>query len=184
MWSCSSGPDMRGSLSCEHTMLFSFGAQEGEPVPDEGVGIADHVAPQRRSADEILVYVGEGFHRERAAIVEVPEAEEDPVPVEVGHPRRAAVGLGEVDVTEPGSSSGISTKSRPAPAAPEITRSAPSRVHSAAQIKAWAPKAGPPSFESAITSPAVRGSGLDVGKLGPVDDTFRVVRERASLQAD
>src|SRR5215204_3667421 len=54
---------------------------------------------------------------------------------------------------EPGSRSGISTKSRPAPAAPEITRSAPSGVHSSAQIKAWAPKAGPPYFESAAISP-------------------------------
>src|SRR5215204_2137037 len=49
--------------------------------------------------------------------------------------------------------SGSPTTSRPTPAAPEITRSAPSGVHSSAQIKAWAPKAGPPSFESAIISP-------------------------------
>src|ERR687889_1003027 len=83
---------------------------------------------------------------------------------------------------EPGSRSGISTKSSPAPAAPEITRSAPSRVHSAAQIKAWAPKAGPPSPESAIIP--VRGSHLDVRELGLVDDAFGVVRERTGLQAD
>src|SRR5215208_3251838 len=83
---------------------------------------------------------------------------------------------------EPGSRSGISTKSSPAPAAPEITRSAPSRVHSAAQIKAWAPKAGSPSPESAIIP--VRGSDLDVRELGLVDDAFGVVRERAGLQAD
>src|SRR5215211_6939809 len=103
MWSCSSEPGMRRSPSYEHAVLLSLGAQEGESVPDEGVGISDHVAPQRRGAHEVLVYVGEGFHHECATIVDVLEAAEDRVPVDVGSPRRAAVGLGEVDVTEPGS---------------------------------------------------------------------------------
>src|SRR5215212_6311016 len=70
MWSFSSEPGMRRSPSYEHAVLLSLGAQEGESVPDEGVGISDHVAPQRRGAHEVLVYVGEGFHHECARVEE------------------------------------------------------------------------------------------------------------------
>ena len=84
-------------------MFFSLRAQEGEPVPDEGVGVTDHVAPQRRRADERLVHGGEGFHRESATVVDFPQTAEHLVPVNVGRPRRATVGLREMDVAEPGS---------------------------------------------------------------------------------
>ena len=36
-------------------MFLSPRAQEGESVPNEGVGVTDHVAPQRRGADERLL---------------------------------------------------------------------------------------------------------------------------------
>ena len=54
-----------------------------------------------------------------------------------------------------GRGAGISTKSRPASAAPEITRSAPSRDQSAAQINAWAPKAGVALLEDSVVMSAI-----------------------------
>jgi hypothetical protein len=75
-------------------MFFYPRAQEGEPVPNEGVRVTDHVAPQRRRADECLVHGGAGDHT-------------------------------------PGTLWRLLIR----------------------QIKVWAPKAGPPFFESAIISP-------------------------------
>src|SRR5215207_4365077 len=84
----------------QHSVLFSLRAQEGEAVPNEVVRVPDNVAPERRRAYECLVHGGEGFHREYACVVDVFQAAEDLVPVDVRRPRRAAVGLGEVHVAQ------------------------------------------------------------------------------------
>ena len=72
-------------------MLCSLGAQEGEAVAHEGIGVTDHVTPQRGGADDRLVHGGEGLHDQRSPVADVFEAQEDLVPVDVRRSWRAPV---------------------------------------------------------------------------------------------
>src|SRR5215210_1955055 len=83
-------------LTVQEVVFCGFVTQEGQPVADQRLRVADHVAPQGGRTHDVLVDRREGLHHQVPVVLYRPETTKDLVPVYVARAGGAPVGFREV----------------------------------------------------------------------------------------